>query len=133
MAFTSSNIWSWYQARPKWQKWFLFIFILVLVLIASIATYMVTGRILGCGIGVGPDPLQTGKDATEKHFWDKYNDTKKRDDGLVAELATEEAERDRLRKERKDDAAENKDVHAAIDAADGIADVDAALRDRRRR
>ncbi len=132
MAFDPRDVWSWYQRRPTWQKWFLFAFIILLVVVTAVVAYFMRGRFIGSGAGNGPDPLQTGKDATEEHFWGRYNEAKKRDDKAATAIDEERDGRAEREKERVDAADTNREGHEAIDAADDFDDVDAAVRNARR-
>lgn len=127
MNFDPSSIWSWYKKRPTWLKVILFIFIVLLLLLAVIGAILTGRRVTTGGVGAGPDPLQTGKDGAEKHFWNRYQDTLKRDEKIGVEIKGERDEQGRLEKEREDAAKKNQDDHDAIDNADSFGDVDSVL------
>lgn len=128
MDFNPTNVWSWFRQRPIWLKVILFVFIILAIAFAAVVAYFMRGHILNCVIRNGLDPLQTGKDAAEKHFWRKYRDAEKRDVRLTTKLGNEDDVREGLRKERTNAAKENVDGHGAIDSAGDFDDVDDVLR-----
>lgn len=125
MLFNPSSVWGWYQRRSKWIKWALLIFVVIAVIIAFIFTF-------ASGGGTGAiDPVKVAKDGSEKFFWQRWNQSRKRDDAAAERIKREEDKRDGLKEGRKDDAEKNDDLHSAVDSADSISSVDDVINSRR--